>query len=236
MAQPKLPPYVAAVFSPTDPGSLSYVSPAQAQASAISFQEANYEASDADFFARHDGFLSGERQAEAEVLATIQGNLAPSVQSSLLTLGIASSMSDVPAGAPAGSIGSYAVARSLALNTQAYQAQARNELQMLNQMLPERTFGITGQNAIDLQLQSESTFNQTLASNNLQENNLARTNAIGQFDRNYAEYLREFARPKDLGIGGRTLDGLITGYQEGSVGGIWGGVFGALGGGIGWCN
>ena len=226
--QAKLPQFVPAVFSPTNPELLSYASLADSASLALNLDQSAYRSSDFDFDTRHSDLYNSSRKAESDTLAAIEGNLAPAVQNSFTSLALASSASPLSDNDPPGSIGSFAIARSFANNVQSYQANAQNQLQFLDQAFPERALGLGGQGAINLALSNEAIYNETVVSNNLQSNNTARSNAIGQFDRNYAEYLREFARPHTLSTPMRTLDGIWTGYEEGGTYGIYAGVVCAI--------
>lgn len=238
MAQAHLPKYIPAVFSPEDPNLLSLISPAEAQSIALNNDLSTYDASDAAFQSRYRSFWSAERVYEEQVLSELEGNTTPAWQAATVTLALASSAAPIADNAPPGSIGNYAVARSIGLNFTTFRQQGQQDLATLNALFPARQFGLSGQAAVGLQLQNQATFNGVQVGNFLGTNQTAMSNANGQFARNYAEYVREFQRSNKSGAAFRALDGGVTGLYEGwtygsRYGGYIGGIYGALGGLVG---
>lgn len=158
MAQPKAPGFIPAVFDPLDPSALAILSPAQAQILALN--------GDRSYYAHGCGFRDAprsqwdaQRQYEAQVLAEIEGNPTPAWQAAAVSLALASTAAPLADNAPPGSIGSFAVARSVALNFENFQRQGQQDLQTLNLLTPERTFGLSGSQALEIQLAGQGTVN-----------------------------------------------------------------------------
>lgn len=235
--QHKLPRYIPAIFTPEDANALSLVTPAVAQSLALNNDEAFYSRSDIDFKTRHRQQWSAARQFEAQTLSEIEGDTTPAWQGAVMRLAI-SATSPASGSGIAGSIGNFAVARSVALNVENLRSQGRDDLQTLNQLFPERMLGIGGSLAVQLQLANEGAFNGVVIGNNQGLNSTNLINAMGKRIRDNAEYLREFGRNNKPDAGFRSLDGALTGLYEGwtygsRYGGYVAGIYGALGGMVG---
>lgn len=235
-------------YSAFDPANLKLLSPQEAQNTAAQFDRAYYDASDADYAARNPGLVASNAavrdQVGREATASVEpsGNLPPAVQAELQRAGLGSQLSTFEVTTP-GSMGAYGVGRNLGVGALNYFNQqrdravaernaSRGQLAAITAAEPQRGFGLTGQDAANLQLGNLGQINQVNVGNNAGVNQAAAANAAGQNQLNQQAYSAQtqaaIANARPSGIGG-AIGGLIGG-AAGFIPGVGSLIGGPLGG------
>lgn len=139
-----------------------------------------YQRSDQDFKRRHKGLFKANKLFEASVLKDQEGEseLMPAIQSELTRAGLGSALGafgDAPGTLKAGSAGEASVARNLGLGVMQFQDRNRanrmGSLGLANGLFQPRTFGLSGENAVQLAMQNttnENNYNQANFANQMQ--------------------------------------------------------------------
>ncbi len=140
-----------------------------------------YQASDKDYKRRHAPMVQAEKIFEGQTLKDQQGDseLMPALQNEFQRAGIGQALSSFggdPSVLTPGSGGEASVARNLGSSIMGYQDRnRRNRMESLltaESIFPRRTFGLSGQDVVNLNMQNamnENNYNQAKYSNQVQE-------------------------------------------------------------------
>jgi len=115
-----------------------------------------YDLSDADFAKRFPGLVAAREVDMKKAYEEMTGPLAPEVQNSFVSSGLAKSLSafgggsEAPNVTGAGSIGKNTVGASVANDTQSYQDAARDYFESLQAQNQPRAFGLSGGDLLNL--------------------------------------------------------------------------------------
>ena len=123
----------------------------------VNYDEEAYRLSDADFRARHKPLLRAEKLFERSVLADQKGEseLMPAIRNEFVRAGMTDALTafgDSPGTLKPGSAGEASVARNLGLSIVGFQdrnrANRQRSLALAESLFPRRTFGLTGADAV----------------------------------------------------------------------------------------
>lgn len=228
---PKLEKYTAEDF---DVSKLVQTTPAQAQQQAVAQDRAYYDLSDADYAARRPDLLASNaalrQQVGREATASVEpsGQLPPAVQSELMRAGLGSQLGTFDAITP-GSLGAYGVGRNLGVGALNYYNQARDrsvaernasrqQLGAITAAEPQRSFGLTGSDALNLQLGNQGAINQANIHNVDQRNSVGMANVQAQ----NAAAQQQYAAQTQAGVSAANSRSATMGAGIGAAGAIGG--------------
>ena len=214
---PTPPKFDPATFTALNAASLQSLDPSQANALADQYDKQSYALSDADFANRHPDLLAANKINESDVLNAVKGNVPIAVQSQLVNAGLGEEAQGF-AGAIPGSIGAAGVARNLGIGYGQYMQGIEGELGQLNQQDQERSFGIGGQGAVNLQEANDQQYNAVIAGNQAGMNQTAIANATGQNASNQGGFAGALQAYSDSLANSRALT--AAGVQAGSQLGV----------------
>lgn len=155
-----------------------------------------YQRSDADFAKRHQPIVDAEKLFEQQTLKDQQGDseLMPALQNEFTRAGLQGALSafgSTPGTLTPGSAGEADVARNLGLSIAGFQDRNRqNRIQSLTtaeQLFPRRQFGLTGHDAVNLDVSNINNENSWNQAKNAQDVQLATYNATGQVQQQNAQ-------------------------------------------------
>jgi len=124
----------------------------------INADQYGYNLSDADFAARFPGLVASRSADQEKAFNEMTGPLAPEVENQFTSSGLAKAFSSFGGGSELGadtgkgSIGRNTVATSVANDTMGYQDAARSYFESLLGQNPQRAFGLTGGDLLNLSI------------------------------------------------------------------------------------
>ena len=177
---PTPPKFKPATYTALDPGTLKTTTVGDANQLATQYDQQYYAASDADYAARNPDLVAANKAAEQNVLDMQQGNVPAGLTAELTRAGLADGSAALSGGIVPGSSGSFGLSRQLGVDYGAYTQQADQNLAALDALNPQRSFGINGAQALNLQQGNDQTYNSVLVGNQQSAQQVALANATGQ--------------------------------------------------------
>lgn len=198
----------------------------------VQFDQYGYTLSDRDFAKRHAPLVQAEKLFENQTLKDQQGDseLMPAVQNEFIRAGLQgalSSFGNTPGTLAPGSSGEADVARNLGVSIAGFQDRNRqnrqNSLVTAEQLFPRRSFGISGNDAIGLDIGNTTSENNYMQAQHAQDVALAQYNANGAAGNANAQVAQGNVNAQAGAVGQQSL-----GSSIGSAGSILGKLVGSF--------